>query len=169
MLNKICDEVTLTKINAFKRVTYTMVSANPEDDVNGWMEQWAKHSGLLQCNPDACLIGWDYPFLSDKQREQGLRGYEAAYLIPDDFVVKNEFLKIKQQPSTTYAVLSLKEPFIQPFDAIPQTYQKILAYLKKQGIKVSYDEQYVSCFEYLFKEKGITYMNVYIHVGESNE
>lgn len=165
MFNQLYNEVTLLKVEAFKRATYVMVSANPEDDVNHWMEEWGQKSGLLQLNPNAYLIGWDYPFLSDKQKEDGLRGYAAAYMMPNDFEVNSSGIQIDFQKETQYAVLSIENPFIQPFDTIPQTYQKILTTLNEQGIQHVYDKNYLSCFEYLFEKDGNMVMNIFVHVG----
>lgn len=37
-----------------------MITPNPEDDVNKYMDAWAKQSGLLTVHPDAKRIGWDF-------------------------------------------------------------------------------------------------------------
>ena len=51
-------------VKAFKMARYVMVTPNPEADVNAYMDNWAKHSGLLEVQPDAMKIGWDFPYVS---------------------------------------------------------------------------------------------------------
>ena len=65
-----------------------MVSPNPENDAMEYMERWAKNSGLLDYpGYTPRKVGWDFPFVSEEQKERfGLHGYVAAYIIPEDFV-----------------------------------------------------------------------------------
>ena len=59
----IYSEVTIKRLNAFKMARYVMITPNPEDDVNRYMKSWAQMSGLLEADPEAMLIGWDFPFV----------------------------------------------------------------------------------------------------------
>ena len=59
--DEVYSEITIKRVKAFKMARYVMLTPNPEDDVNAYMENWAKRSGLLEFNPDAMLIGWDFP------------------------------------------------------------------------------------------------------------
>ena len=62
----IYSEVKIRKVPAFQMARYVMISPNPEDDVQTYMKNWAKKSGLLSKAPDAKLIGWDFPFISQE-------------------------------------------------------------------------------------------------------
>ena len=56
------SEIIVKKVEAFQMARYVMLSPNPEDDVNAYMENWARRSGLIKVSPDAMRIGWDFPF-----------------------------------------------------------------------------------------------------------
>ena len=84
--SEIYSEIKIKRVEAFKMASYVIISPNPEDDVNGYMERWAMNSGLKSACPDAKLIGWDFPFVSQEQQNRfGMHGYVAAYVIPEGF------------------------------------------------------------------------------------
>lgn len=84
--DEIYSEITIRHVDAFRMARYVMITPNPEDDVNAYMENWAGRAGLLACKPDAMLIGWDFPHVSlEMQNRFGLRGYVAAYVLPEGF------------------------------------------------------------------------------------
>lgn len=73
--DEIYSEVTIKTVKAFRMARYVMVTPKPEDDVNAYMDNWARQSGLLQLKPDAMRIGWDFPYVSPElQNRFGLRG-----------------------------------------------------------------------------------------------
>lgn len=76
-------------------VRYVMVTPKPECDVNAYMDNWVRESGLLEFKPDAMRIGWDFPFVSlELQSRFGLRGYVAAFeRIPNGYKRILEFLQ----------------------------------------------------------------------------
>ena len=82
----IYSEVEIRKVPAFKMARYVMISPNPEADVQNYMNNWGKESGLFKADPNAKLIGWDFPFVSQEQQTRfGLHGYVAAYILPEGF------------------------------------------------------------------------------------
>ena len=46
-MRDVFSEISLTTVEKFKFARYVIISPNPEDDVMGYMERWAKNSGLL--------------------------------------------------------------------------------------------------------------------------
>ena len=48
-MRDVFSEISLTTVEKFKFARYVIISPNPEDDVMGYMERWAKNSGLLRC------------------------------------------------------------------------------------------------------------------------
>lgn len=54
---QIYSEVTVKTVKGFRMARYVMITANPEDDANGYMDAWANRSGLLAANPNAQKIG----------------------------------------------------------------------------------------------------------------
>lgn len=51
------SEIEIRRVLPFTMASYVMVSPNPEDDVNSYMDKWARNSGLLTMYPDAKRIG----------------------------------------------------------------------------------------------------------------
>lgn len=77
--DEVYSEIAIRHVGAFRMARYVMITPNPEDDVNGYMERLGKRSGLLELSPDAMLIGWDFPHVSfEMQNRFGLHGYAAA-------------------------------------------------------------------------------------------
>lgn len=164
-----CDEVyskiTVKTVKAFKMARYVMLTPNPEDDVNFYMENWARRSGLLEFQPDAMRIGWDFPFaIPEMQNRFGIRGYVAAYILPDGFETSCPGVEFAEQKEADYAVITIHDPFVTALGRIPNAYKRIMDFLRANGFCEKPKEGILSCFEYVYEEKGITCMDVYIHV-----
>ena len=164
-----CDdvysEITVKKIKGFRMARYVMITPNPEDDVNRYMDTWAEQSGLLAVNPDAKRIGWDFPYVSfELQNRFGLWGYVAAYVLPDDFDTDYPGVEYANQNEADYAVITVYEPFAAASERIPKAYKKIMEYLQTNGFKEKPKDDILSCFEYVYEKNGKTWMEVYIHV-----
>lgn len=160
----IYSEVRLETVKGFSMARYVMITPNCEDDVIKYMDSWAMNEGLLTDGASAKRIGWDFPFVSMEQQNRfGLRGYVAAYILPDGFEPKHGGAEIAKQQEAVYAVITIREPFIAPFERIPGAYKAILDYLQANGFKDKIDEDVLPCFEYEYKKDDITYMDVFIH------
>lgn len=61
-------------------------------------------------------------------------------------------------------MITITEPFIQPFERISNAYKNIMEYLQANNFKEKQQENIISCFEREYEKDGVTYMNVYIHV-----
>lgn len=163
--DKIYSEVTIKRVKAFRMARYVMVTPNPEDDVNTYMDNWAQKSGLLERQPDAVRIGWDFPFVSSELKNRfGLRGYVAAYIMPEGFETCCPGVEFAGQEEKDYAVITIYDPFAAAFERIPNAYKKILEYLQANGFREKPKEDILSCFEHVYEKEGITCMDVYIHV-----
>lgn len=163
--NAIYSNVTIKKVPAFKMARYVIISPNPEDNVTTYMMRWANESHLLTAFPDAQLIGWDFPFVSQElQNRFGMRGYVAAYVIPDGFVTNQPGVEYAENDEADYAVITITDPFSQPFEKIPNGYKYIMEYLHANNFKKKQQENVISCFEHEYKKNGVTYMDIYVHV-----
>ena len=163
--NAIYSEIKIKRIAPFQMASYVVVSPEPESDAMGHMERWAENCGLKKVCPDVKLIGWDFPFVSQEQQNRfGLHGYVAACVIPDDFHTDCPGAMISENKEADYAVITIKEPFIQPFERIPNAYKLIMEYLQANNFKEKNQENIISHFEYEYQKNDITYMDVYIHV-----
>lgn len=160
----IYSPITIKKVKAFKMARYVMISPNPEDNVNAYMDHWARQSGLLQIEPNAMRIGWDFPYVSTElQNRFGLWGYVAAYILPDGFETNCRGVEFANQKEAEYAVITIYDPFIAS-ERIRNAYKKIFEYLQASGFREKPKDDILSCFEYVYEKSGATCMDVYIHV-----
>ncbi|MGN0203978.1 MAG: helix-turn-helix domain-containing protein [Coprococcus sp.] len=163
--DEIYSEITVKRVQGFRMARYVMVTPNPEADVNRYMDNWARHSGLLAIDPDAKRIGWDFPFVSSELKNRfGLRGYVAAYILPDGFDSSCPGVEYAVQAEADYAVITVYDPFVAAFERIPNAYKKIMEYLQANGFREKPKDDILSCFEYVYEVNGTTCMDVYIHV-----
>ena len=103
------SEVTVKEIPGFRMGRYVIISYNPEDDVHAYMDRWAESSGLNSyTNYKPKRIGWDFPFVSAEQQNRfGLRGYVAAYILPEGFEPKCGGVEIASQGIAKYACITI--------------------------------------------------------------
>lgn len=161
----IYSEIIVKKVKAFQMARYVMLTPNPEDDVNAYMENWAHRSGLLEFQPDAMKIGWDFPFVTPEQQNRfGIRGYMAAYILPEGFETKCPGVEFAHQKEADYAVITIREPFVAAFERIPNAYKKIVEFLGANGFCENPKDDILSCFEHVYEKGSITCMDVYIHM-----
>ena len=163
---EIYSKVQIKRVAPFRMASYVMISPNPESDVNEYMEKWAIRSGLKASNPNVTMIGWDFPFVSQEQRNRfGMHGYVAAYILPEGFNTECSGVEYAENAEADYAVVTIKEPFIQPFERITNAYKIIMEYLQSNNFREKQQDNIVSCFEHEYEEDGTVYMDVYIHDG----
>ena len=160
------SQVSIQTVRAFRMARYLIISPCPENDVIAYMDSWARRSGLMDVpGYEPRRIGWDFPFVSPEQKNRfGLRGYSAAYVLPDGFEPKCPGVQVAQQGDAQYAVITICNPFRAAFERIPNAYKRILEYLECNGFKENTSETFLPCFEWVYKRQGVEYMNVYIHV-----
>lgn len=162
---EIYSEITIKTVKPFKMARYVMVTPNPEDDVNAYLDRWAKRAGLLDYKPDAMRIGWDFPYVSlELQNRFGLHGYVAAYVLPEGFDTKCPGVEYANQLEADYAVITIYDPFVAAFERIPNAYKRIMEYLQGNGFKEKPKDDVLTCFEHVYEKDGMTCMDVYIHV-----
>ena len=162
---EIYSKIQIIRVAPFRMARYVMISPNPESDVNEYMEKWAGNSGLKAANPNARVIGWDFPFVSQEQQNRfGMHGYVAACILPEGFETECPGVEYAENAEADYAMITIKEPFIQPFERIPNAYKIIMEYLQANNFKEKQQDNIVGCFEHEYEENGIVYMDVYIHV-----
>lgn len=162
--SEIYSPVKVRRVSGFRMAKYVMISPNPEDDVNAYMEKWAIESGLKPVFPNAMRIGWDFPYVSQEQKNRfGLRGYAAAFVMPHGFETACPGVQYAENREADYAVITITEPFIKPFERIPKAYHIIMEYLQANNFKEKPQKDVLSCFEHEYEKDGTVYMDVYIH------
>lgn len=160
------SEITFQTVERFRMARYVIISPNPEDDVSAYMDRWAQQSGLLDVpGYTPRKIGWDFPYVTKQQQEQfGLRGYVAAYVIPEDFAPACGGAELVHQETDEYAVITVTDPFSAPFEKIPGGYHQIFAHITPKGWAVqNYDNRI--CMEYIYEKDGVMYMEIYVPVN----
>lgn len=164
--------VAIVTVPAFTLGRYVIISPQPEHDVQMYLDQWAKMSGLFEYEPHPRQLGWDFPFVSMEQQNRfGLRGYVAGWIMPEGFSPSCPGVEFYTQPEAQYARITVRDPFRAAFDRIPKGYQRILEYLGANGFKENHGTEFLGCFEEVYELNGETYMDIYIHadcVGSGN-
>lgn len=164
--NEIYSEVKVRKVPAFKMARYVMISPNPESDVQNYMMNWGKVSGLAAADPNAKLIGWDFPFVSQGlQSRFGLHGYVAAYILPEGFQTNCLGVEYAQNKEAEYAVITVTEPMVRPFERIPTGYKHIMEFLQANNFKDKVSDNIIGCFEHEYEKEGAHYMDIYVHAA----
>lgn len=168
--SEIYTDIRIEKVKALRMASYVMISPNPEEDVIRYMNRWAVNSGLKTSCPNAKLIGWDFPFVSQEQEFRfGMHGYAAAYILPRNFETNCPGVQYLDNAEAFYAVVTITDPFAQPFERIPQAYKIILKYMEDKKIKDKPQDNILSCFEYQYVKNDVSYMDVYVHVNGVNK
>ena len=164
--------VSIVTVPAFTLARYVIISPQPENDVQMYLDHWAQHSGLAQWPGVKRQIGWDFPFVSMEQQNRfGLRGYVAGWILPEGFAPNCPGVEIYRQAETRYAKITVHDPFQAAFDRIPKGYQRVLEYLGANGFKENHGTDFLGCFEEVYEAEGETRMDIYIHadcVGKGN-
>ena len=166
---EIYSKVEIRKVPSFKMARYVMISPNGEDrqdDVQSYMRKWGEKSGLLAFDSKAKMIGWDFPFVSQEQQTRfGLHGYVAAYVIPEGFETNCPGVEFAQNLEAEYAVITVTEPFVQPFERIPTGYKHIMEFLQENNFKDKQCDDILGCFEHEYEKDGVYYMDIYVHAA----
>lgn len=162
----IYSEIEIRKVPAFQMARYVMISPNPESDVQNYMKNWGRMSGLEATDPNAKLIGWDFPFVSQElQTRFGLHGYAAAYILPEGFQTDCPGVEYARNREAEYAVITVTDPFVQPFERIPTGYKHIMEYLQANNFKDKLSDDVICCFEHEYERDGVVYMDIYVHAA----
>ena len=159
------SEIRIETVERFRMARYVVISPEPENDSIDHMKKWLKESNLIEYSGyTPRLIGWDFPHLSPEQvNVYGLRGYVSAYIIPEDFEPQCNGAEITWQEKDTYAVITITDPFRDAFDLIPNAYKTLITYIENYDLGVHSHQDRI-CFEEVYEEEGIQYMDVYIPV-----
>ena len=156
--------VSIVTVPAFTLGRYVIISPQPEEDVQQYLDRWAEKSGLYAHSSSPRQIGWDFPFVSREQQSRfGLRGYVAGWLLPEGFESRYPGVEIYRQDTTSYARITVRDPFRAAFERIPKGYKRILEYLGANGFKENHSTNFLSCFEEVYEKDGETFMDIYIH------
>lgn len=101
----------------------------------------------------------------EQQSRFGLHGYAASYILPEGFETDCPGVEFAQNKEAEYALITVTEPFIQPFERIPTGYKHIMEYLQANNFKDKISDDILGCFEYEYEKDGVVYMDIYVHAA----
>lgn len=122
---------------------FQAVSATPEDDAAQHARQWLTLRGL----PAGRRFGFDVP-VSPEQRRRGLRGYEVWAVLPSD-APPSGGAPVRDFPGGLYAVMTIYDPFDNPFTVIPEGWKRLQAWVAGSA---EYQPAGHQCLEEVVKE-----------------
>lgn len=135
------SDLRVEVVEAFRYVSYTVISADPESDAIGRVRKYAADNGIEHPK----VIGLDFPFVSQEQiNVHKLHGYTAMWVLPDGMEPKG--LEIRSQPKHKYAAIHIEQPFVDPFATIPGAYRTLDDYMRVNGL-VHVEDGIIPCFE----------------------
>ncbi|MDD2969524.1 MAG: helix-turn-helix transcriptional regulator [Lachnospiraceae bacterium] len=147
-------------VPAFRYFQHTVISTEPEEDAMSHIQKW---TDLKQIHSPV-IIGWDFPYISQEQiNVYHMHGYVAACILPDQY--KSECDRIQDQASQNYAVITIKDPFKNPFHSIPNAYKTLMRYIDVNQFVHKELKDVISCFEKAYVKDGTSFMDVYISIA----
>ncbi len=155
------SEVKTLKLKKFYAVGYQVVSKEPEGESIDYMTEYKFKHKLHPISE----IGSDVP-VSSSESDQGLRGY-VQYLVLNEeefHGVKDENIIKKVVEPSSYIMLTIDEPFMNPFERIPNGFKKLMHYLEEHHAYNNALE--IGCFEEEVQTMSGTVMNIYIAIEE---
>lgn len=157
--NNAYSNIRVETVKEFRYVQYAIISGSPEDDAKDHITKWANGIGIT----DPTIIGWDFPFLSQEQINVfHMHGYCVACILPDGYCKENK--EAISQAEQQYAVITIENPFTNPFDIIPNAYKTLQRYIEVNGYRGKEDKDVLWCFEKEYSNCGVEYMDVYIAI-----
>lgn len=161
--NKAYSDIRMVAVEPFRYISYLVISREPEEDAISHVERWAKQLKIE--NP--YLIGWDFPQVSQEQRNVlHMRGYGAALVLEKGQQPDGLGVEIVSQSKQNYITITLEElPEESKFELIPNAYKALMAYMSINGLKQKHDPSILSCYEHeYFDDKGAKFMDIYMAI-----
>ena len=156
------SEIRIVTVEPFRYIPYTVVSVEPEDDAITHVRNWAQQ--LKIDNPR--IIGWDFPNVSQEQRNVfHMHGYCAALVLDKDLELVDFDADIVTQEKQKYITITIHGTSEEPFVVIPNAYKALLTHMKTNGIKEKRDSSVLSCYEYEYvDDDGVACMDIFIAI-----
>lgn len=161
MINEAYSNIRVKEVESFSYVKYEVISKEPEEDAIKHIKDWANSNGIS--HPQ--IIGWDFPHVSQEQiNVYHMHGYAAACILPYNLKVECNNLEIITQKEQQYAVITIKEPFMDPFTLIPNAYKILMIYMEVNCYRYNKSKDIIPCFEKVYEKDSVCYMDVYIAI-----
>lgn len=155
------SDIRMEKVEAFRYMKYEVISVEPEEDAIAHVRGWAEELNYKM--PE--IIGWDFPAVSQEQKNVfHMHGYAAALILRDKIAEEDAKAEIIRQEKQNYIAITIRQYTSAPYYVIPNAYKVLMAHMKINGIKQKHDKNVISCFEREYVSDGVDYMDVYIAV-----
>ena len=155
--NKAYTDIRIVTVEPFRYISYAVISREPEEDAISHVEEIE--------NP--YIIGWDFPHVSQEQRNVfHMRGYGAALILDGGQNSGDLDAEIVSQGRQNYITITLEEVSDEgEFAIIPNAYKALMTYMAINGIKEKHDSAILSCYEHeYFDNRGVKFMDIYIAI-----
>jgi len=152
------SDVIYKELQTMTVVSKTRISTDPEEEVIGEMNAYMQEHGM---SADTDCYGFDVP-VSEEVANKGVRGYEYWVKVHDSY--KDKAVEVKRIPGYNYAVLTITDPFANPFERIPGGWKALVLWLENNRIEGTAPRN-AACLEKVYEKDDITYMDVMIPVG----
>ena len=136
-----------------------VISKNPEDDVIALQQAFKENHHITT----VMEVGFDVP-VSDADQNNQLRGYEYWLCVSkEDFdTLESDDTTKKVIPASNYLCLTIEDPFLDPFERIPNGWKKLSSILVSD---YTYNDLALSCgLEHVEDVNGTTVMHLYIPI-----
>lgn len=156
------SDIKIVTVDSFCYISYTVISREPEDDAIAHVEGWANYLKIEK----PYIIGWDFPKVSQEQRNVfHMRGYGAALILKEKQDICDIDAELLTQNKQNYITITLEERANEEFEIIPNAYKALLTYMAINGIKEKQDPAVLSCYEHeYFDNNGVKFMDIYIAI-----
>ncbi|MDE7171120.1 MAG: helix-turn-helix transcriptional regulator [Oscillospiraceae bacterium] len=156
------SEIRLVTVEPFRYISYVAISREPEEDALTHVGRWAEKLNMEHPR----IIGWDFPQVSQEQRNVfHMRGYGAALVLNDGQETGGIDAEICAQGRQRYVTITLEKVPGEEFTVIPNAYKALLTYMAINGIKGKHDSSIIPCYEHEYVDgNGTQLMDVYIAV-----
>ena len=160
--NDAYSDIRIVTVEPFRYISYIAIGCEPEDDAIAHVEGWARQLKIEKPH----VIGWDFPHVSQEQRNvYHMRGYEAALILEADQDVWNLDVEIAEQDRQKYITITLAEKTGEEFTIIPNAYKALLTYMAINGIKEKREPGVIACYEHEYlDDNGNKFMDIYIAI-----
>lgn len=121
--------VTLKEMHA---IGCSIISKTPEFDVIDYMTDFKIKNQI----PTFTEIGFDIP-VSSEALEEGYRGYEQWLVVDEENAVNfsNDDVKHKVVPHGKYLMLTISDPFLDPFERITTGWKKLVSAAEEENLR----------------------------------
>ena len=162
MHNESYSEIKIVTVEPFRYIPYAVISAEPEDDAIFHVRNWAKQ--LKIDNPK--IIGWDFPHVSQEQRNVlHMHGYAAALVLDEEQAIPDMEADIVSQGKQKYITITIHGTSQAPFVIIPNAYKALLTHMKTNGLTGKRDSSVLACYEYEYVDAaGTSCMDIFIAI-----